>query len=134
MFTEIQTFNGKAMVIGAAFRKMIFERLPEKIIDEMHTVDLTGKTDREIISSITNAGRTAKKWEAARENLGLKATLKIFDKKHPKLDSDKPGRSERKKSKQGSSDRNKFKRDRTEPKSRRHYSKTEGIDPSEVEQ
>jgi hypothetical protein len=80
MFTKIQTFNDKAMVTGAALRKMILERLPQKIIDEMHTVDLTGKTDKEIISSITNAGRTAEKWEAARENLWLKATLKIVNK------------------------------------------------------
>jgi hypothetical protein len=86
MFTKIQTFNDKAMVTGAALRKMILERLPQKIIDEIHTVDLTGKTDKEIISSITTVGRTAEQWEAARENLGLKATLKIFDKKHPKLD------------------------------------------------
>jgi hypothetical protein len=33
------------MVSGAALKKLILERLPQKIIDQMHTVDLTGKTD-----------------------------------------------------------------------------------------
>jgi len=64
----------------------------------MHTVDLTGKTDQEIITIITNAGWTAKKWEAARKNLDLKASLKTYDKKHPKLERNhvKPEGSERK--------------------------------------
>jgi len=34
----------------------------------MHTVDLTRKTIDEIIITITNARRTAEKWEAARKN------------------------------------------------------------------
>jgi hypothetical protein len=59
MFTKIQTFNDKAMVTGAALNKMILERLPQKIIEQMHTVDLMGKTDQEIITIFTNAGRTA---------------------------------------------------------------------------
>jgi hypothetical protein len=42
----------------------------------MHTVDLTGETDQEIISIITSAGRTAEKWDAARNNLGLKAQFR----------------------------------------------------------
>jgi hypothetical protein len=39
LFTKIQTFNNKAMVTGAALKKMILERLPQKIIKQMHTVD-----------------------------------------------------------------------------------------------
>jgi len=35
----------------------------------MHVVDLTGKTDQEMIEIITKAGRTAEKWEEARKNL-----------------------------------------------------------------
>jgi hypothetical protein len=45
----------------------------------MHTVDLTGKTDQEIITIIINAGQTAYKWEAARKNLRLKATITSYD-------------------------------------------------------
>jgi hypothetical protein len=54
---------------------MILQRLPQKIVEQMHTMDLTGKTDEDIITIITNAGRNVEKWEAARKNLGLKATL-----------------------------------------------------------
>jgi len=102
MFTKIRNVNDKAMVTGAALKKIIIERLPQKIIDQMHTVDLTGKPDPEIMSIITSAGRTAEKWEAVRRNLGLKATLKSYDKKYPKLEwnKDKPEMSERKRSKQ----------------------------------
>jgi hypothetical protein len=60
MFTQIQMHNDKALVSGAALKKIILDRLPHKILEQMHTVDLTGKTDEEIITIITNAGRTAK--------------------------------------------------------------------------
>jgi hypothetical protein len=45
MFTKIQTFNDKAMVTGAALKNIILQRLPQKIIKQRHTVDLTPKTD-----------------------------------------------------------------------------------------
>jgi hypothetical protein len=89
MFTKIQTFPDKAMVTGAALKKMILERLPQKILEQMHTVDLTGKCDQEIITIITNAGRTAEKWEAARKNLGLKTSLKTYERKYPTLERSK---------------------------------------------
>jgi len=129
MFTKMQTFNDKAKVTGAALKKMILERLPQKILEQMHTVDLTGKTDQEIISIITNAGRTAEKWEAARKNLGLKAGLRKFERKHSKLERtrDKPEKSGRKKFKPNCGERRKFMRNRSELKSKRDYSKTEGI-------
>jgi len=47
------------MVTGAALESMIAERLPQRILEQMHTVDQTGKTDQEIITIITTAGRTA---------------------------------------------------------------------------
>jgi len=78
MFTKIQTFNDKARVTGAALKKLILESLPQRVLEEIHTVDLTGKTDQEITSTLINAGLTAEKWEAARKNLGLKATLKSY--------------------------------------------------------
>jgi len=62
MFTKSQTFNDKATVTGTALKKLILERLPQKILEQMHVVDLTGKTDQGIITIITNAGRTAEKW------------------------------------------------------------------------
>jgi len=99
MFTKIQTFNNKAMVSGAALKKLILERLPQKILDQMHVVDLTGKTDNEIITIITNAGRTAEKWEATRKNLGLKASLRTFSRSKPskyKEASERPERKSRK--------------------------------------
>jgi hypothetical protein len=43
-------------------------RLPYEFLEQMHTVDLTGQTDDEIITIITNAGRTVEKWVAARSN------------------------------------------------------------------
>jgi hypothetical protein len=73
MFTRIQTFNDKAQITGAALKKFILERLPVKILDQMHVVDLTGKTDQEMIDIITNAGQTAERWEEARENLLIKS-------------------------------------------------------------
>jgi len=75
MFTKIQTFYDKAMVSGAALKKLILERLPQKILEQMHVVNLTGKTDIEIITIITNAGRTAEKWAAARKTFGSKSIL-----------------------------------------------------------
>jgi hypothetical protein len=35
----------------------------------MHTVDLTGRTDQEMIDTIMKAGRTAEKWDEAKRNL-----------------------------------------------------------------
>jgi hypothetical protein len=70
MFTQIQMDNDKAMVSGAAFKKIILDHLPYKILKQSHTVDLTSKTHDEIITIITNAGRTAEKWDEAKKNLG----------------------------------------------------------------
>jgi hypothetical protein len=96
MFTKSQNFNHKAMVTGAALKKIILERLPQKILERMHTVDLTGKPDQEIITIINNARRTAEKWEAARRIFGLKSSLRTYEKKHNTLERprNKPERSE----------------------------------------
>jgi len=59
-----KTFNDKAKVTCAAVKKMILQRFPQKILNEMHTVDLTAKTDQEITTIFTNAWRTTEKWEA----------------------------------------------------------------------
>jgi len=68
-------YNDKAMVSGAALKELILDRLPHKLLEQMHTINLTGETDDEIISSITNAGRTAEKWDAARNNLGPEKSI-----------------------------------------------------------
>jgi hypothetical protein len=83
MFTRIQTFNDKAQITGAALKKFILERLPSKILDQMHVVDLTGKTDQEMIDIITNAGKTAERWEEARDNLLIKS-YETKDRSHKK--------------------------------------------------
>ena len=56
MFTRIQMYHEEAMVMEAAFKKLILEQLPIQILVQMHMIDLTGKTDSELISMITNAG------------------------------------------------------------------------------
>jgi len=72
MFTKIQIINNKAQLKGAGLKKLILDRLPEKVLSQMHVVNLTGKTDQEMIDIITNAGRTAEKWEEARKNLSTR--------------------------------------------------------------
>jgi len=133
MFTQIQTLNDKAAVTGAAFKKLILERLPHKILEQMHTVDLTGRTDQEIMTIITNAGRTAEKWEAARNNLGLKNQFKAKEKALSRFRRNEEkdySKKEKKSRKSERSDRKKFKKDR---KPERDNTKTEGIDSSELQ-
>jgi len=135
MFTRIQTHNDKAKVMGAALRKLILERLPAKILEQMHNVDLTGKTDQEIMTIITNAGRIAEKWEAARKNLSLKAQFKTEDSALQRFKTDKPDKKERQFKKRSSThfEKKKFKKDQSERRSKEDYSKTEGIEPLEIE-
>jgi hypothetical protein len=110
MVTKIQTFNIKAIVTGAAQEKMILERLPRKILEQMHVVDLMGKTDLVIVTIITNGERTAEKWEATRKIFGLKASFGSYEKKHPNLERnrDKLEKSERRQFKQDLSERKEF--------------------------
>jgi len=135
MFTKIQTHNDKALVTGAALKKLILERLPAKILEQMHTVDLTGKTDQEIMSIVTNASRTAEKWEAARSNLGLKAQFRTEEKTLEKFRKDKSDRRERRPKKDGRDRIGKRRsiRDRSERRSNKDNKKTEGIESSEIE-
>jgi hypothetical protein len=56
IFSTIQIFNNKAIVPGAAFEKLMLERLHQRIWEQIHTVVLTGKPDQDIISIITSAG------------------------------------------------------------------------------
>jgi len=142
MFTKIQTFNDKAMVSGAALKKLILERLPQKILEQMHVVDLTGKTDNEIITIITNAGRTAEKWEAARKNLGLKASFRKFKSKSSKYEygTEETEKPERRRDKRDRNRRSKRedRKDRSSGRIKKHRpkpdsdNKTEGIDSSEL--
>jgi len=136
MFSQIQTYNDKAMVTSAALQKLILEGLPQEILDHMHTVDLMGKPDQEIITIITNTGRTAEKWKATRMNLMLKATLKAYDRKFPineKFEK-KSRRRDRADESRTDQSRRKFKIDRSEQKSKKDSSKTQGVEYSEIEQ
>lgn len=132
MFPKIQMYNHKALVTGAAFKKLILESLPQKILKQMHTVDLTGKTDQEIVTIIINAGKTAEKWDAARKILGIRFSLRSHAKsesKHENQDMRQSFGEERK-------SKNKFKKDRFKRKDqseRKTYKETEGIDSSELE-
>lgn len=69
MFTKILMYKDKAQLTGAGLKQLILDRLPEKVLLQMHVVDLTRKTDQEMIDIITKAGRTAEKWEEAKKNL-----------------------------------------------------------------
>jgi hypothetical protein len=60
MFTPIQMPNDNAFITSTVGKKMNLDRLPFKIQEHMHPVDLSGKTDDEIICSTTNARRTGK--------------------------------------------------------------------------
>jgi len=126
MFTKMQVYNDKASVSGAVLKKLILVRLPQKIIEQMHTVDLTGKSDQEIIDIITNAGRTAEKWESVKKNLGIKMSSKSHEKtkrKHKR--SDKKERRFKNNCKKKS-----FKKKKQSSKT---YKETEGIESSELE-
>jgi hypothetical protein len=123
MFTQIQTHNDKALVTAAALKKLILERLPQKILDQIHIVDLTGKTDQEMISMITNAGRTVEKWDAARKNLGFQAQFRIKEQGHQSFRKKEKEESSknakwRGKKRNDHSERMKFKKDRLERKPR----------------
>jgi hypothetical protein len=61
MFTKIQMYNNKAQLTGVGLKKLILDRLPDKVLSPMHVVDLISKTDQEIIVIITKAWRTAEK-------------------------------------------------------------------------
>jgi hypothetical protein len=133
--------NDKALVSGAALKKIILDRLPHKILEQMHTVDLTGKTDEEIITIITNAGRTAEKWDEAKRNLGLRksitenrkeSTRPRFEKKETRFEKPKTFKNRF----QGRRDTTKpfDKQSKTKNKSNKTYAEqTEGIDKSELD-
>jgi len=75
MFTQIKMHNDKALVSEVVLKKIILDRLPHKILEQMDTIDLIGKTDDEIINIITNTGRTPEKWDEAKTILGLKKSI-----------------------------------------------------------
>jgi len=61
MFKTIQMHNDKAQLTGGGLSKLILDRLPERILGQMHTVDLTGNWDKEMIEIISKARRTAER-------------------------------------------------------------------------
>ena len=45
MFTKSLMTNDKAQLTGAGLKKLILDWLPVKVLEQMHTVDLTRKSD-----------------------------------------------------------------------------------------
>jgi len=72
MFTKIRMHNDTAPLTGAGLMKLILNLLPVEALEQMHTVDLTGKLDQEMIEIISKAGRTTEKWEEAKKNLSTR--------------------------------------------------------------
>jgi len=132
MFTKIQMYNNKAWVTGAALKKLSLERLPQKILEQMHTVDLTGKTDQDIITIIMNAGRMAEKWDAARKNLGLNVLLRS-QQKYQKSSERSNLKEKRESSWKERKPKNRVKKDRFRKKDCKEFQETEGIEASELE-
>lgn len=62
--------NDKDQLTGAGLKMLILDCLPEKILLQMYTVDLTGKSDLEMVETILKARKIAEKWEEAQKNLG----------------------------------------------------------------
>jgi hypothetical protein len=54
---------------------IILDRLPHKILEQMHRVDPMGKSDAKMIDIIWQAGRSAEKWFQAKRDLGLKKSI-----------------------------------------------------------
>jgi len=145
MFTQIHTYNDKAMVTGPAFKKLILDRLPPKILEQMHTIDLSGKTDDEIITIITNARKTAEKWEAAKKSLGLRKTVSDnrneFSKRRPfekteRTRFEKPREFKNKPKFQRKDDKfsgGKFKFRNNNISNKSYAEQTDGIDKSELD-
>jgi len=136
MFTKIETYNDKALISSAALKKLILERLPQRILEQMHTVDLPGKTDQEIINIITHAGRTAEKWEAGRKNLGIKGSFKLHGKSESRCERSDRRDSSTKDRRIEQRSKEKVSKDRFKKKDRLYeqtYKETEGIDSSKLE-
>jgi len=69
MFTQMQMHNDNAQLTGAALKKLILDRLPIKLLEQMHTVDLTWKSNQDMIKIILKARRTAEEWEESKKIL-----------------------------------------------------------------
>lgn len=59
MVTQIQMLNDEVQVTRAAIQKLILDRLPHQMLEQMNTINLSGKTYNAIINIVTNARRTA---------------------------------------------------------------------------
>jgi len=127
MFTRIQTLNDRAQLTGAALKKLILERLPLKILDQMHTVYLTGKSNQEMIDIITNAGKMAEKWEEAKENLLIKSYDSGKERKSKGSKDHKVSKKYEKPWKENKKEKYKSKKDRKQKDYSSFKEKIEGI-------
>jgi len=67
MFTTIQILHDMAQLTAAGLQNLILYPLPGEVLSQMHSVNLTGKSNQEMIDIIINTGRTAEKWDEARK-------------------------------------------------------------------
>lgn len=131
MFTKIQMNNDKALVTGAAPKRLILEQLAQKILEQMHTVDFTGKTDQEIITISMNAGRTAEKWNAARNILSDNISLRSNG-KYEKTDKRSDCREKRCSSSINWKPKDMFNENRFQKKDRKESQETKKIEASKL--
>jgi len=61
MFPKFQTHFDQAQMTRMAMKKWILDCLPHQILQQMHTTDLSGKSDKDIMHIIARARRTPKR-------------------------------------------------------------------------
>jgi len=62
----------------AARKKLILDPLQFEILEQMHTADLTGTSNKHIINTMCRAGRTAGKSDVAQGNFETKVPTKNY--------------------------------------------------------
>jgi len=72
MFTKLQMHNDEAPLTGAGHTYLLLDGLPVEVLEQVHTANLTGKSDQEMIECISKAGRTTEKWEEANKHLSTR--------------------------------------------------------------
>jgi len=75
IITQISMQNDNAMVSGVALKKLILDRLPHKILDQMPTINLTRRSNHVIIDVIIKAGQTAVNFSKEEKNLSLRKSV-----------------------------------------------------------
>jgi len=75
---KIDMHNNNVWLTCASLQSFMLCQLPVKILQQMHMVDLIGKSDKDIIWSILRARRTVEKREESKCNLMTKAPAQPY--------------------------------------------------------